>query len=48
MIKQAAETHVAGPEQDVLVLCARLYGLWQVEEQGGSFLKCELGRDQWE
>ena len=43
MIKQAAETHEAGPERDVLVLCARLYGLWQVEEQGAWFLKCKSG-----
>ncbi|KAG7528732.1 hypothetical protein FFLO_05958 [Filobasidium floriforme] len=39
MVKQAAETHATGPEKDVLVLNAKLYGLWQVEEQGAWFLK---------
>jgi acyl-CoA oxidase len=40
MVKQAAETYATGPEKDVLVLNAKLYGLWQVEEQGAWFLKC--------
>jgi hypothetical protein len=41
MVKQAAETYATGPEKDVLVLNAKLYGLWQVEEQGAWFLKCQ-------
>lgn len=40
MIRQAAETQATEAEKKVLVLCARLYGLWQVEEQGAWFLKC--------
>jgi hypothetical protein len=32
----------AGPEKDIFVIICRLYGLWQVEEQGAYFLKCEF------
>jgi acyl-CoA oxidase len=29
-----------GPEKDVLDKVCRLYGLWQIEEQQGYFLRC--------
>lgn len=46
LFKQACEQAPAGPERDVLVKLCKLYGLWQVEEQGAAFLKCELERKQ--
>lgn len=44
--KQAVVDHPKGPERDVLELCCRLYGLWQIEEQGAFFLKCRLASPQ--
>ncbi len=43
MFKQACDNMPSGPEKEVFVVICRLYGLWQVEEQGAYFLKCELG-----
>jgi acyl-CoA oxidase len=41
MYREAVEEMEAGPETDVLRTVCELYGLWQIEEQQGSFLKCE-------
>lgn len=38
--RTAAEQAPSGPEQDVLLMICRLYGLHQIEEQAGAFLKC--------
>jgi len=39
MFKQACDDMPVGPERDTFVITCRLYGLWQVEEQGAYFLK---------
>ncbi|KAL7416641.1 putative acyl-coenzyme A oxidase I [Mrakia frigida] len=39
MFRSAAEGAPAGPEQDVLLMICKLYGLHQIEEQAGAFLK---------
>ena len=41
MFRRACEEHEEGPEKQLLTDICRLYGLWQIEEQGASFLKCE-------
>lgn len=43
MYKEAVEEMEEGPETEVLRTVCRLYGLWQVEELQGYFLKCEYG-----
>ena len=39
--REAVEEMPATPESDMLKTVCRLYGLWQIEEQQGYFLKCE-------
>ncbi|KAJ9117604.1 hypothetical protein QFC22_004454 [Naganishia vaughanmartiniae] len=39
MFRQACNEQEKGPEKQVLTDICRLYGLWQIEEQGASFLK---------
>ncbi|KAJ9110296.1 hypothetical protein QFC19_001699 [Naganishia cerealis] len=39
MFRQACNEQEEGPEKQVLTDICRLYGLWQIEEQGASFLK---------
>lgn len=41
MFRQACNEQEEGPEKQVLTDICRLYGLWQIEEQGASFLKCK-------
>jgi acyl-CoA oxidase len=41
MFREALEDMPAGPEKKVLESVCRLYGLWQIEELQGHFLKCE-------
>lgn len=41
MFRDACKAMDAGDERTVLVTICRLYGLWQIEEQGAYFLKCE-------
>jgi len=42
MFREALEEMPQGEERKVLESVCRLYGLWQIEEQQGYFLKCEL------
>ena len=42
MFREALEDMPAGPEKKVLESVCRLYGLWQIEELQGHFLKCEF------
>lgn len=44
MFRSAAESAPAGPERDVLLMICKLYGLHQIEEQAGAFLKCQSPR----
>lgn len=41
MNRQYVEAMEASPEVDVLIKTCKLYGLWQVEELQGWFLKCK-------
>lgn len=40
MFREAVGEMESGPERDVMEEVCRLYGLWQIEEQQGYFLKC--------
>lgn len=42
MFREALDEMPQGEERKVLEGVCRLYGLWQIEEQQGYFLKCEL------
>lgn len=42
MFRRACDEQEEGPEKQLLSDICRLYGLWQIEEQGASFLKCEF------
>jgi acyl-CoA oxidase len=42
MFRLAVEDMEEGEERKVFEIVCRLYGLWQIEEQQGYFLKCEL------
>ena len=44
MFREALDEMPQGEERKVLEGVCRLYGLWQIEEQQGYFLKCELMR----
>lgn len=39
--RSALDNMPPSPEKDVLVINCRLYGLHQIEEQAGAFLKCQ-------
>jgi hypothetical protein len=43
MFRRACDEQEGGPEKQLLSDICRLYGLWQIEEQGASFLKCTFG-----
>lgn len=47
MYREAVEEMEEGQETAVLKKVCALYGLWQVEEQQGYFLKCEWLYDCW-
>jgi acyl-CoA oxidase len=41
MFREAVEEMEQSPETEILTKVCKLYGLWQVEEHQGYFLKCE-------
>ena len=44
MFREAVEELDTSAEREVLERVCRLYGLWQIEEQQGYFLKCTCER----
>jgi acyl-CoA oxidase len=44
MFREAVEEMPQGEERKLLEKVCRLYGLWQIEEQQGYFLKCKCDR----